>query len=437
MSEPVPTRPLVVCGADAGAWTPQLLRAVRARDLPIIALDGPGGPYTDSPLVRELDRAGDLTRLNPDDLDAVLAAIAARVPGLSAAGTGESAVAGVAVLRDKWVATGSWLAELLAAPGLGLRAGRVCGDKYLQRFLLDRWSPRWRRIEPNRDGAGEVAFPAVVKPIHGTGSAGVVRVDDAATLDHALEAAFAGGDAAILVEDYVNGPEFSVETIVRRGRVVWTGVTAKTTGSSTGIGFVEIAHTVGPASADEHADLLRVNAEVMAHLGLGDGAVHSEYRLGPNGPIVMEVNGRLPGGNITTLHSLATGVHVEDAIVAAFLGEAVHIPPPRRWARQGHVDQPDGELTDVQCSWPGVEAIWLNHGQTLPEFPTVPADAPPALRAVVIGRSQGELIEGMSGNKDRVASYLIDAPTLAELDALDREAQATVQVVTAVPDRVT
>jgi biotin carboxylase len=66
----------------------------------------------------------------------------------------------------------------------------------------------------------------------------------------------------------------------------------------------------------------------LGALGLGFGAAHTEIRLGPRGPVVIEVNPRLAGGQIPTLVRLATGIDLVGAAVDAAIGATPPLPPP-------------------------------------------------------------------------------------------------------------
>jgi argininosuccinate lyase len=66
----------------------------------------------------------------------------------------------------------------------------------------------------------------------------------------------------------------------------------------------------------------------VAALGLGFGPAHTEIRLGRRGPVVIEVNPRLAGGQIPTLVRLAAGIDLIGAAVDAAIGASRPLPPP-------------------------------------------------------------------------------------------------------------
>lgn len=121
------------------------------------------------------------------------------------------------------------------------------------------------------------------------------------------------------MEEYVRGPEYSVETF--DDTVV--GVVAKHLGPAPH--FVETGHDM-PAPAVP-AGLAATAVRAVRALGLGWGAAHTELRAGPGGPVLIEVNPRLAGGMIPTLVRLATGVDLVAATVARAAGRPHPVEP--------------------------------------------------------------------------------------------------------------
>jgi S-sulfo-L-cysteine synthase (3-phospho-L-serine-dependent) len=170
-----------------------------------------------------------------------------------------------------------------------------------------------------------IGWLVVIKPITGSGSAGVRRCGDPDETQGWVRHLHHWGEDRVLVEGYLDGPEFSVE--VFDGAVV--GVVAKHLGPAPY--FVEIGHDF-PASLDEpdRCALERAAMRAVRALGLSWGAAHAELRMTTDGPMIVEVNPRLAGGMIPTLIALSTGIDLVDAMVARASGQR---PLP---ARRGH-----------------------------------------------------------------------------------------------------
>jgi biotin carboxylase len=176
-------------------------------------------------------------------------------------------------------------------------------------------------------------FPAVVKPVDGAGSVLVRRVDGPRQMREHVELArhrpvddmgkMLG--RTLLVEAYVPGPEYSVEGLVTSGEVIIAAVTEKRLGPEPH--FVEVGHVV-EASLDP-ADRGRVEEvadAALRALGVSVGGFHVEVRLGPCGPVVMEVAARLGGDRIPALVAVVRGIDLHEATVRSFTG----LPVPDR-----------------------------------------------------------------------------------------------------------
>lgn len=249
------------------------------------------------------------------------------------------AVAGVATSSEYYVGIAARAAHLLGLPGPTARSVEACRDKRHQRAVLARSGVAVPRFEAAGsvsgavDAAADIGLPVVLKPADGTGSRGVrlctslpgVAAQARALLGRRHDERGRPTLPWILVEEYVAGPEFSVETF--GGEVI--GLTTKHLGPLPD--FVETGHDF-PARPDDGsgsgADIAVAVRSAVAALGVGWGAVHTEVRMGASGPVLIEVNPRLAGGQIPVLVRHATGID----LVAATVDLAVdgHVSLPRR-----------------------------------------------------------------------------------------------------------
>ncbi|MGC5317191.1 ATP-grasp domain-containing protein [Micromonospora arida] len=340
-------------------------------------------------------------------------------------------IVGVYAAGEMLVEQTGIVADALGLPGPGVRAARVCRNKYLQRFYLPQWSPRLVVVPPQgRAGldVGPVRFPAVLKPSGRRSSSGVRAVLDPEALP-ALLTEYPAAET-LLVEEYVTGAEYSVEAVVQHGRIVFESATQKRTTEDGSDWFVEMAHTVPAPPGADHDRLLAANRDIVGRLGLVAGIVHTELRLDRDGrPVLMEVAARTPGDGIMPLYHLATGRALEQTIMEVALDEPAAHPPPRRFARQVYLPQPRGTLQDVKLRWPGMEPQWVPEGQPWPVIAPGEADDPPALRHVIVLKERGALLGELRESGDRGVTFLIDAPTLDDLDDLERQVSAAIDII--------
>ncbi len=323
-------------------------------------------------------------------------------------------VDGVVAFAEMHVVAAALVAEELGLPSPGLRAAVVSRDKALQRALFARHGiaqPAYELADDAdhalRHASGR--YPVVVKPRDGSGSAGVRLLSN----EDDLRAWSSRPDrpATFLVEEYLDGPELSVECVVQHSHLVLVAPTRKTTTPPPH--FVEIGHRV-PAgvTSDEQARLERTSDAVARALGVRDGLLHLEVRLCDGVPYVLEVAVRTPGDHILELHALAHGLDVFDAVVALALGYQV----------------------DLRRTHDGAAATWFATPAPGQVERVTGVDEVRALAGVVdlrVDVAPGRSTAAPASSADRAASAVLRAPDVAGLDELQRRVAETLVISTA------
>ncbi|AHH97804.1 hypothetical protein GCM10010174_00910 [Kutzneria viridogrisea] len=179
----------------------------------------------------------------------------------------------------------------------------------------------------------------VVKPLDGSGSAGVGVVADpeqaAAFYARCVASTHTGrfGAPRVLVEEFLHGRQISVESFSEQGEHCVVAVTQKFSDPET---FVELGHVI-PANLDPDTTeaVRRHTGRVLSALGVRDGPCHTELVLTERGPRTIETHLRLAGDEIPYLAKDATGVDLVGLVVAQTLGESVLPELRRRLAEPG------------------------------------------------------------------------------------------------------
>ena len=133
----------------------------------------------------------------------------------------------------------------------------------------------------------------------------------------------------VLVEEYADGPEISVDCAVYHGEVLPICLAHKEIGYPPY--FEEVGHLVDGADPQLADPAFRQLLE-QAHQALGftDGITHTEFRLTPSGPKLIEVNARLGGDLIPYLGLRATGIDPGLAAAAVACGRRPEVIPDRK-----------------------------------------------------------------------------------------------------------
>ena len=174
----------------------------------------------------------------------------------------------------------------------------------------------------------EVSFPCIIKPTDNAGSHGVAKVFSfQELLDNYEYAHSCSRHGKVIVEEYLDGPEVSVEVMVVNGIVHVLQITDKiTTGAPH---FVEMGHTQPSRLPFPTQDAIRQVAESACKaVGINKGPAHVEMKVTSRGPVMIELGARMGGDNITThLVPLSTGIDMVGSTIKVALGEDPDIKP--------------------------------------------------------------------------------------------------------------
>ena len=165
---------------------------------------------------------------------------------------------------------------------------------------------------------------AILKPSRNSGSRGIAKVEKGISQESFVElyrrALEESRDHSVLIEQFIEGPEFSVEVIVWQGEPHVLTVTDKKTTEAPY--FVELGHNQPSISPENIQQKLKDGAVAgIKALGLNNCAAHCELKVQDGEPYLMEIGARLGGDFISTeLTHLSTGVDMVAAAINVALG---------------------------------------------------------------------------------------------------------------------
>ncbi|WP_329617391.1 ATP-grasp domain-containing protein [Streptomyces brevispora] len=211
--------------------------------------------------------------------------------------------------------------------------------------------------------------PCVVKPVSSSGSAGVTKVSYESELATAFERAadsYLGlSNTGVLVEEFFEGPQFSVEAFSEAGEHQVVAITRKYSDPES---FVELGH-VSPAELPaEDAEVISDYAcSVLDALAVEFGPTHTEIVLGDRGPRLIETHVRMGGDMIPTLTLEATGVDIDDCTARQTLGEKV-LPGIRSRLAEPRPEPHSSAIWFASVGAPGTldEILGLKEARALP-----------------------------------------------------------------------
>jgi len=219
-----------------------------------------------------------------------------------------------------------------AATRLGLvsnsvDAARITRDKYLARRALKQAGlpvPAYRRVTVDADPAAEARrapYPCVLKPVAQSASRGVIRANDPGEFVVAFEriAALLADDGAgqrhIIVEGFIPGAEVALEGLLDRGTLRVLALFDKPDPLD-GPFFEETIYvTPSRHSAAAQQAIVETVKRASSAFGLRHGPIHAELRLGPDGPVVLEVAARSIGGLCSNALRFGVDMSLEELIL--------------------------------------------------------------------------------------------------------------------------
>ena len=238
------------------------------------------------------------------------------------------------IASDLAAITVNFVAEGLGLVGNGMESALTATNKHLMRLAFEKAGlPSCKSILVTEDmdlAALPLAYPVIVKPTDRSGSRGIRKVTDPGELPEAV--AFArepSFEKKVLVEEFAEGREYSVEYLSWKGEHTFLAVTEKfTTGAPL---FVETGHLQPPKHMDDETlqKIKTLVPQVLDSLGVRYGASHTELKVDDKGDIrLIECGARMGGDCIgSDLVKLSTGVDFVQGVIDTACGAAPSFEP--------------------------------------------------------------------------------------------------------------
>lgn len=255
-----------------------------------------------------------------------------------------------------------------------------------------------------------ITYPCITKPTDNSGSRGVMLVHNEDELRDAVAYSSENGrSGGVMVEEYMRGPEVSVEIIATGGEPHVLQVTDKlTTGAPH---FVEMGHSQ-PSRLDP-ADLAKIRdlaCRAVKAVGIENGPAHVEIILTPTGPKMVELGARMGGDCITThLVPLSTGINMIEATIRIACGETPDLTPKlEKGSAIRFLDAPRGTIAAIE----GADE----------------AAAVDGVREISFTKGVGDTVGEIGSSTDRVGFVIAQADTAEAAVAVCENAQAAIKI---------
>lgn len=295
---------------------------------------------------------------------------------------------------------------LLGLPGITMDAAIKATDKgeMIKAFKAYGVESPWYYIiekESDLKKYGDLfTYPCIMKPTDNAGSRGVILLQSSDDLKNAYDYSIKqsrGGK--VIVEEYLQGHEVSVEIMVVDSVVHVLAVTDKlTTGAPH---FVEEGHSQPSLLALQYIERIKdLAARAIRAIGIKCGPAHVEIMDTETGPKMIELGARMGGDCITThLVPLSTGIDMVKATIDISLGRK---PNLNGLFNKGSAIRFFSAKSGVITSISGIEDAKVIKG----------------VKDIVFTKSKGDRINGLYSSLDRIG-YVIAQGDNA-VDAIDK-----------------
>lgn len=235
---------------------------------------------------------------------------------------------------DYGVLSAAYIAQQMNLPGLKYEVAKVIKNKYMVGCTLfnnniDDISQYYeiKNISEVEEIGRKINFPVIVKPCDGSGSKAVIRVDNIDNIKHACEEAIrASLIGRALIQDFIEGKEYGVESFVYDRQVFVLGVMGKHMTSPPD--YAELGHYM-PSQLFIEEKITEAAKNAIKALDINFGAVNMDVLVTKDNEIcIIDIGARM-GGNLIGSHiiPLGTGIDYMENLISASVGDSVDLRP--------------------------------------------------------------------------------------------------------------
>lgn len=235
------------------------------------------------------------------------------------------------IASDLAMLTVNYVADKLGLVGNSLKCTKITTNKYEMRKQLSNYGlpcPYFKLIRDISDVEyDKLKYPLIIKPTDRSGSRGIYKIEKMGELEEAIKNAQKESfSKEVILEEFIDGQEYSVEGISQNGEHHILQITKKyTTGAPH---FIEIAHEQ-PALLNKETEeqIKTVVIKSLNALKVCNGASHTELKI-DNGKIkIIEIGARMGGDFIgSDLVEISTGIDFLELVLKVALGIKISVP---------------------------------------------------------------------------------------------------------------
>jgi isopentenyl diphosphate isomerase/L-lactate dehydrogenase-like FMN-dependent dehydrogenase/biotin carboxylase len=220
------------------------------------------------------------------------------------------------------------VANALNLPGIKFDDAEAATNKIKMRMRFKEhgvpspnFLPVWSLSDAKK--AGKILkFPVVIKPSDNMGARGVMRLDNLNQVADGFKfSKNASPSGELIMEEYMDGPELSIDAIIFNEEITITGVADRIIEYPPF--FIETGHNMPSALPREMQEAACDIMKMGIHaLGIDIGAAKGDIKITKDGPMIGELAARLSGGFMSAYtYPLSSGVDLIKAAIEVALGQ--------------------------------------------------------------------------------------------------------------------
>lgn len=306
----------------------------------------------------------------------------------------------------------------IGLPGISYETAVKATDKgeMIKAFQAAEVEHPWYFILKSKEDLTEalpkITYPCVIKPTDNAGNRGVSFASSEEDLlslyGYSRENSHSGD---VIVEEYMEGQEVSVEIIVYHGEVHILAVTDKLTQGKPY--FVEIGHSEQSQLGKENVERIKdLATRAVKAIGIDNSPAHVEIMLTKDGPKMVELGARMGGGCITThLVPLSTGIDMIKSVMDLAMGKEPDVTSKfDKGSALRHIVGLEGEIVSVE----GLDA----------------ARAVPGVTEVTMLKGIGDKVGYFKNGADRIGYVIAQGENAADAVRICEKAMKLISIKT-------
>lgn len=310
--------------------------------------------------------------------------------------------------------TVAYVASKLGLPSVGIKQAEACNNKFLTRQIFEKAKIPQPKFSVNK--LNRLKLPVVVKPVDNCASRGITVVRSIEKLQKAIE--FARNNSTnknILVEEFINGNEYSIDTILYKGVMYNAGISDRVFEKKDKYAIQNGSVTPSSLPDGKQQEMFELMYKCAKAIGITWGAFKGDVIIDKQGKVyILEVTARLSGGFDSQYRKpLSYGYNLIKATI----------------------DMARGRPLDMRDITPK----WLNYSKT---FSILPKPGKllkilgykkvmqiPGVAAVFITKAIGDNID-YKNCADRINHIIICSDIKEELDSIENKVRKTLRFIT-------